>query len=160
MMGDEMAVRSGGMYGNPESSYTLATPSSSGSWVSSAASYGKVLKAGVGMYSALQGYKYAQKQASLNLESLRKEREYNIKNYEQNMADILATNKMSFYTSGLDLSSRTVTGMMETNRAALQEDLDMMKYNYDVEERSIQNQMKANKRKLVGDMVSSVVSIF
>lgn len=158
MMGDEMAVRSGGIYGNPASSYTLAQPSSMISGIGGVVS--GIAKAGVGMYSALQGYKYAQKQAALNLESLRKEREYNVKNYEQNMADILATNKMSFYTSGLDLSSRTVTGMMETNRAALQEDLDMMKYNYDVQERSIQNQMKANKRKLVGDMVSSVVSIF
>ena len=160
MMGDEMAVRSGGMYGNPESSYTLATPSSGGSWMSSAASYGKVLKAGVSMYSALQGYKYSQKQSELNLEALQKEKLYNIENFEQKMADVLAGNKMSFYMSGIDYSSGTGARMLESNRYALQQDLDMMKYNYETKEKSIRNEMKANKRNLTANMIGSVASIF
>lgn len=160
MMGDEMAVRSGGMYGNPESSYTLATPSSSGSWMSSAAPYGKVLKAGVSMYSALQSYKYSQKQSELNLEALQKEKLYNIENFEQKMADVLAGNKMSFYMSGVDYSSGTGARMLESNRYALQQDLDMMKYNYETREKSIRNEMKANKRNLTANIIGSVASIF
>lgn len=158
MMGDDMAIRSGGMYGRPESKYTVATPSTSSG--SSASVYGGVLKAGAGIFSAVQNYKTTTEQLNLNLEALQKERLYNVANFKQKMADTLASNKMSFYSSGLDLSSRTVTTMLESNRRALQEDLNMMEYNYNIAEKNIRNQQSAAKRNLIGGIVGSVASIF
>ena len=98
-MGDDMAIRSGGMYGRPESKYTVATPSTSSG--SSASVYGGVLKAGAGIFSAVQNYKTTTEQLNLNLEALQKERLYNVANFKQKMADTLASNKMSFYSSGI-----------------------------------------------------------
>lgn len=159
MMGDDMAIRSGGMYGNPESKYTIATPSEPNSWMSNASTYGGLLKAGAGMYSAMQNYKYQQKQAELNLESLRKERAYNVENFKQNMADTLAKNKMSFYASGLDMSGSAMAVTM-SNQAAMRDELNMMEYNYDIQEKNIKNSMKAAKRNLIGGIVGSVASVF
>jgi hypothetical protein len=159
MMGDDMAVRSGGMYGRPESKYTIATPSQPSSWMDSAATYGKVFKAGASMYSSLQNYKYQQKQAELNLEALQKERLYNVANFKQHMADTLASNKMSFYASGLDMTG-TAMAVTMGNQAALRDDLNMMEYNYDIQERNIKNSQKAAKRQLTGGIISSVASVF
>lgn len=159
MVSDDIAIRSGGMYGNPESPYTIAMPSNSSSWMSNASTYGKVFKAGASMYSSLQNYKYKQKQAELNLEALQKERLYNVANFKQSMADTLAQNKMSFYASGLDFTG-TALSVTRANQAALKEDLDMMEYNYDIQERNIRNSQKAAKRQLTGDIISSVASIF
>jgi hypothetical protein len=159
MMGDDMAIRSGGMYGRPESKYTVATPSQPSSWMDSASTYGKLFKAGAGMYSALQNYKYSQKQAELNLEALQKERLYNVANFKQQMADTLAQNKMSFYASGLDYTGTAMSVTM-SNQTALQDELNMMEYNYDIQEKNIKNSQKAAKRQLYGNVISSVASLF
>lgn len=159
MMGDDMAIRSGGMYGNPESKYTIATPSEPKSWMSNASTYGGLLKAGAGMYSAITSYGAEMKQAHLNLESLRKERAYNVENFKQNMADTLAKNKMSFYASGLDMSG-TAMAVTMGNQSAMQDELNMMEYNYDIQEKNIKNSMKAAKRNLIGGIVGSVASVF
>lgn len=155
-----MAIRSGGMYGRPESQYTIAMPSSSGSWMSSASTYGSVLKAGFGMFSSLQNYKYEQKQANLNLEALRKEREYNVANFKQSMADTLAQNKMSFYASGLDYSTGTAQSVIMGNQSALRDELNMMEYNYAMKEKSLKNSKKASERNLMSNMIGSALSIF
>lgn len=160
MMGDDMAIRSGGMYGNPESKYTIATPSTPSSWMSNASIYGSLFKAGAGMFSAISNYNYEQTQAKLNLESLRKERDYNVANFKQQMADTLASNKMSFYSSGLDIKSGTAQDVINSNRHALQQDLAMMEYNYAIQEKNIKNSMKASKRNLIGNVVGSVASVF
>lgn len=162
MMGDDMAVRSGGMYGNPESQYTMARPSSSGSspTFSPYQMFGKMVRAGIGMDAAVVQSGYEINQANLNLEALRKEREYNIENFEQNMADVLASNKMSFYASGLDLSSGTAANVMAANQGAMQKDLSMMAYNYDIQERNIKNAKKASKDRFKSNIISSVASIF
>lgn len=159
-MGDDMAIRSGGMYGRPESQYTIAMPSSSGSWMSNASTYGGVLKAGFSMFSSLQNYKYEQKQANLNLEALRKEREYNVANFKQSMADTLAQNKMSFYASGLDYSTGTAQSVIMGNQSALRDELNMMEYNYAMKEKSLKNSKKASERNLVSNMIGSALSIF
>ena len=159
MMGDDMAIRSGGMYGNPESKYTIATPSEPSSWMSNASTYGGLLKAGAGMFSAISNYKYEQKQARLNLESLRKERDYNVANFKQQMADTLASNKTSFYASGLDMSG-TAMAVTMGNQSALRDELNMMEYNYAIQEKNIKNSMKASKRNLIGNVVGSVASVF
>lgn len=159
MMGDDMAIRSGGMYGNPESKYTIATPSEPSSWMSNASTYGSLFKAGAGMFSAISNYKYEQKQARLNLESLRKERDYNVANFKQQMADTLASNKTSFYASGLDMSG-TAMAVTMGNQSALRDELNMMEYNYAIQEKNIKNSMKASKRNLIGNVVGSVASVF
>lgn len=160
MMGDEMAVRSGGMYGNPESNYTLATPSSGASGFSPVAFAGKMFRVGASISAAMTQNAYEEKQANLNLAALKKEREYNIENYEQLMADTLASNKLSFYSSGLDLSSGSAMSVMMSNQSALQRDLSMMNYNYEMRERSLENEKKASKDRLKGSIISSVASIF
>ena len=103
---------------------------------------------------------YEEKQANLNLAALKKEREYNIENYEQLMADTLASNKLSFYSSGLDLSSGSAMSVMMSNQSALQRDLSMMNYNYEMRERSLENEKKASKDRLKGSIISSVASMF
>lgn len=159
MMGDDMAIRSGGMYGNPESQYTLAQPTSSFSWGSALQTGGSVLKAGVGMASAIMNYGATAKQLSMDLQSLAKEREYNVANYKQNIADTFAKNKASFYASGLDFSG-TAKSVAEENRRAMTEDLRMMEYNYDMRKKSLKQQQKANERNLYTGIASSVLSVF
>lgn len=154
-----MAIRSGGMYGRPESKYTVATPSAPSSWMNNASTYGSVFKAGAGMYSSMVNYKYQQKQSELNLEALQKERLYNVANFKQQMADTLASNKMSFYSSGLDMTG-TAMAVTMGNQEALRDELNMMEYNYDIQERNIRNSQKAAKRQLVGNMIGSVASVF
>lgn len=154
-----MAVRSGGMYGRPESKYTVATPSAPSSWMNNASTYGSVFKAGAGMYSSMVNYKYQQKQSELNLEALQKERQYNIANFKQHMADIFASNKMSFYASGLDYTG-TAMAVTMGNQDALRDELKMMEYNYATQEQNIRNSQKAAKRQLIGNVIGSVASIF
>ena len=111
------------------------------------------------MFSAISNYKYEQKQARLNLESLRKERDYNVANFKQQMADTLASNKTSFYASGLDMSG-TAMAVTMGNQSALRDELNMMEYNYAIQEKNIKNSMKASKRNLIGNVVGSVASVF
>ena len=159
MMGDDMAIRSGGMYGNPESNYTLAKPVSSTGWGSSLQTYGSVLKAGAGMFSSLMSYGAQQKQTEMDLQTLQKEKLYNLKNFQQTIADTFAKNKASFYASGLDFTG-TALSVARENRRALTEDMRMMEYNYEMQERSLREKQKANKRNLYSNIAGSVLSVF
>ena len=165
MMGDDMAIRSGGMYGNPESSYTRAMPSS-GVSVSGFHPVSRFVKAGINanlQWNAVNAqYVSDFNQAQLNLQALRKERDYNLENYQQYISDTLAKNKMSFYASGLDLSG-TAMDVTMANKAALEKDMGVMNYNYNVKEKTIQNEIKAIKekhkagqRQVLADFVTSI----
>lgn len=159
MMGDDMAIRSGGMYGNPESSYTLAKPVSWTGWAGGLQTAGSVLKAGASMFGSLMAYGAQQKQTEMDLQTLQKEKLYNLKNFQQTIADTFAKNKASFYASGLDFSG-TALSVARENRRALTEDMRMMEYNYNMQERSLREQQKANKRNLYTNIASSVLSVF
>lgn len=160
MMGDEMAIRSGGMYGNPESQYTLAQPSSSGSWASYGSAFGSFAKMGLNLYSNREAYKAKSEQLASDYAAIQQEKEYNLKNYSQNIADTLAANKISFYSSGLDLSSGMVQNVLESNKSAMTEDWQMMKNNYNRQLSGIKKQQKANERNFVIDQASAILSVF
>lgn len=159
MMGDDIAIRSGGMYGNPESKYTLATPTSNFGGVSAFSSALKFGRFALDAYSASKESQFAQKQGRLDLEALYKERDYNVANFKQQMADTLASNKMSFYASGLDYRYGTAQNVIKSNQTALQNDLEIMKYNYDIQERNIKNNMKAASRRAFGKVASSWINM-
>ena len=165
MMGDEMAIRSGGMYGNPESQYTFAQPSSGGTsgfgggGFSPIAVAGKLFNIGQNIAAINSQYATEELQANLNLQALKEEREYNVKNFEQYMADTLASNKMSFYSSGLDISSGSAQDVMLNNQRALNEDLVRMTHNYDIQERNIREGMKASKSKRTAESASAIASV-
>jgi len=161
MMGDDMAIRSGGMYGNPESRYTLARPTSGSMGFGGGVSMvGKATKMGFGIASAFGNYWADESQIASDLATLRREKAYNIKNFEQSIADTMARNKMSFYSSGLDIKSGTAQDVMISNRQALQEDLGMMEHNYNIQERSLKEKQKALRGNLIGNIASSVLSVF
>ena len=155
-----MAIRSGGMYGNPESKYTLAKPTTSTSWAGGASFMGGIVKAGFNVAGAITRNWAEREQISKDLSNLRKEKEYNLKNFQQTIADTFAQNKMSFYSSGLDLSSGSVQDVIENNKYALQEDMQQMAYNYNMQERSLKEKQKALRGNLISDIASSVLSIF
>lgn len=159
MMGDDMAIRSGGMYGNPESKYTLANPNVGSSWAGGLQTVGSVFKAGAGMFGSLLSYGAQQKQTEMDLQTLQKEKLYNLKNFEQTIADTFAKNKASFYASGLDFTG-TALSVARENRRALTEDMRMMEYNYEMQERSLREKQKANKRNLYSNIAGSVLSVF
>lgn len=160
MMGDEMAVRSGGMYGNPESNYTLATPSSMSSWRGYAGTATSFVKAGLNLYANRQAYKAQSKQLAMDYASIQEEKTYNLRNYEQYISDTLANNKMSFYASGLDINSGTPANVLESNKVAMTEDWQMMRRNYNRQLASIENQQKANKRTHLVNQASAILSVF
>ena len=160
MMGDEMAVRSGGMYGNPESSYTLATPSSMSSWRGYAGTATSFVKAGLNLYANRQAYKAQQKQLAMDYAAIQEEKTYNLRNYSQYIADTLANNKMSFYASGLDINSGTPANVLESNRVAMTEDWQMMKSNYNRQLAGIERQQKANRRNFIASNASAILSVF
>lgn len=160
MMGDDMAIRSGGMYGNPESKYTLATPVSRGSsWAGGLQTAGSVLKAGAGIFGSVMQYGAERKQSEMDLRTLQMEKLYNLKNFQQTIADTFAQNKASFYASGLDFTG-TALSVARENKRALTEDMRMMEYNYNMKEKSIRESQKASERNLWGNIASSVLSIF
>lgn len=160
MMGDDMAIRSGGMYGNPESAYTLAKSVSGGSsWAGGAGFMGSAVKAVWNIAGSI-GKNWAEReQISEDLSNLRKEKEYNLKNFRQTIADTFAQNKMSFYSSGLDLTG-SAQDVIQNNKYALQQDMNIMAENYYQKERSLKEKQKALRGNLIGDIASSVLSIF
>lgn len=161
MMGDEMAIRSGGIYGNPESRYTLARPTNFGSSVAANASLiGRVGKSLLTQYSAWEEAKYTDKQLSLNLSSLLAEKKYNLENYQQRIADTVASNKMSFYSSGLDINSGTAASVVLNNQNAMLGGYGIMERNYIAEEKSLRNAKKANERNLTTNLIDNALSIF
>lgn len=160
MMGDDMAIRSGGMYGNPESRYTIANPNSSGGALSGITPMARFMKMGFGIMGSFANYGAQTTQIANDLATLRREKAYNIKNFQQYIADTMARNKMSFYSSGLDIKSGTAQDVMISNRQALQEDLDMMEYNYNMKERSLKEEKKAARANLAMGIASSVINAF
>lgn len=160
MMGDDMAVRSGGMYGNPESQYTLAQPSSGGSWANYGSAFGRIVKTGLNLYANRETYKARSKQLAMDYAAVQEEKNYNLRNYSQYIADTLANNKMSFYASGLDINSGTPANVLESNRVAMTEDWQMMKKNYNRELARIESQQKANKRTYLINQASAILSVF
>lgn len=161
MMGDDMAIRSGGMYGNPESAYTIARPiAGGGGFGGVVGAFGKAMKIGFGITNAFDNYESRKGQIDTDLATLRREKEYNVKNYKQNIADVMARNKMSFYASGLDIKSGTAQDVILGNRQAMEEDLGMMIHNYDIQEQTLKQKRKALRGNLVGDIASSVLSAF
>ena len=72
--------------------------------------------------------------------ALNAEKAYNVKNYQQFIADQLASNKISFYSSGLDYTSGTARNVIESNRKASVEDMNMMARNYDTQIKNLKTQ--------------------
>lgn len=140
-MGDEMAVRSGGMYGNPESQYTLATPSSGfGGAGTVVSSMGKLAN----MWGTAVAHKAEMRQLRNNQRLLELEKQYNLENFQQKIADTVAENKMSFYSSGLDIAG-SAQDVITSNRRALEKDMGVMQRNYDVQIENLQKQRKAKR---------------
>jgi hypothetical protein len=141
MMGDEMAVRSGGMYGNPESSFTNAMPSSSFGGAGTVFSgMGQLLN----MWGTAVKHKAEMKQLRNNQRLLELEKQYNLENFQQKIADTVAENKMSFYSSGLDIAG-SAQDVITSNRRALEKDMGIMQRNYDVQIENLQRQQKAKR---------------
>lgn len=160
MMGDDMAVRSGGMYGNPSSQYTLAQPSSGGSWANYSSVFGSFVKTGLNLYANQKAYEARSNQLAMDYATMQEEKNYNLRNYSQYIADTLANNKMSFYASGLDINSGTPANVLESNRVAMTEDWQMMKKNYNRQLAGIEAQRKANNRTHVVNQMSTILSTF
>ena len=102
MMGDDMAIRSGGMYGNPASSGGI-TP------------VARFAKMGLNIGAAYGEYVANTMQIDRDLRALRREKEYNVKNFQQNMADTLSSNKLTLYESGLHIHSVPPQEMTNSN---------------------------------------------
>lgn len=155
MMGDEMAIRSGGMYGNPESIYTKAMPTSGISGAGTLVSgFGKVMN----MWGTAVKAKAEMKQLRENQRVLEAEKQYNLENYQQKIADTIAQNKMSFYASGLDINSGTAQDVVLSNTKAMQRDMGMMQRNYDVQIENLQRQQKARRISFGFEQASNVMN--
>lgn len=154
MMGDEMAIRSGGMYGNPESQYTLAQPSGNIGVAGKVASgMGSLLN----MWGTSVKHKAEQRQLRENQRLLEFEKQYNLENFQQKIADTVAENKMSFYSSGLDIAG-SAQDVITSNRRALEKDMGVMQRNYDVQIENLQRQRKAKRIGFGIEQASNVVN--
>lgn len=105
--------------------------------------------------SSVLSYNATKHSLNSSIRALKKERDYNIKNFRQGMADTLAANKMSFYASGLEQEG-TALNITTSNQIALGEDLKYMEDVYKQELHQLNVQKKANKRALIGNVVGSV----
>ena len=92
--------------------------------------------------------------------ALRAEKKYNLENYRQKIADTVARNKISFYSSGLDINSGTAASVILNNQNAMLANYGMMERNYTTQEKTLKNAQKANERQLNTSMVGSFLSIF
>ena len=157
-MGDDMAIRSGGMYGRPESQYTIAQPTSSwGNIASNASTIGKVAGVGLKLFGNKLKYEAEQAQIGMNLSLLEEEKRYNLANYKQSIADQLASNKISFYSSGLDINKGTARNVIESNRNALIDDMQHMERNYNIQIGALQAQQKASRKAYHINQITSVL---
>ena len=155
-MGDDMAIRSGGMYGNPESVYTNAMPVSRFSGAGSrVGKFGSILNMfGTGVNAVADIKQLREKERTLE-----DEKQYNLKNYQQVIADTLAKNKMSFYSSGLDIHSGTAQDVMLSNTRALQEDMGIMQRNYDVQIENAKEAARARRISLGFEQAQNFVGL-
>lgn len=111
-------------------------------------------------YGALSRNSAEGKQLGLNLKSLMDEKRYNLENFQQRIADTIASNKMSFYSSGLDINSGTAASVMRSNENALLADYGMMERDYETKEKSLRIKMRENERAFDMIPVQSFLSIF
>ncbi len=145
MMGDDMAILSGGMYGDPESQYTKTNPNVGISKIKAAGIGLEVIGGVMGVAGSLMGVKAQYNQFSENIKALREEKAYNIANYEQFIADQLASNKISFYESGLDYNMGTARDVIESNKSASTQDMNQMIRQYDTAIKSMKEKRKASE---------------
>lgn len=128
-----------------------AIPASMGGGIASIGSVLSPVGVGVGIAGALVGgfgrFMGAREQAKSqiaqidsNISALMEEKAYNTQNYRQFIADQLARNKISFYSSGLDYKSGTARSVIESNRRASTEDMNMMIRNYDTQIKNLKTQ--------------------
>lgn len=128
-----------------------AIPASMGGGIASIGSVLSPVGVGVGIAGALVGgfgrFMGAREQAKSqiaqinnNIAALMEEKAYNTENYRQFIADQLASNKMSFFSSGLDYRSGTAKDVIEANRAASTADMKMMMRNYDTQIKNLKTQ--------------------
>ena len=150
-----MAILSGGMYGNPESQYTRAMPIGLSDKIMSGVSIGgNILNAGLSFYKKGLGYKAIDEQIGADLLALEVEKAYNVKNYKQSIADTLASNKISFYSSGLDINTGTARSVIESNRSAGIDDMQQMINMYDTKIKNLKDQRNANEKAKIAGMLS------
>lgn len=155
MVGDDMAILSGGMYGNPESAYTKAMPVSWSDKVMSGVSFGgNVVSTGLKFYNKYLGYKAVDEQIGADLHALEVEKAYNVKNYKQQIADTLASNKISFYSSGLDINTGTARNVIESNRTAGLENLAQIEARYNTQIQNLKDKRNANEKAKIAGMMS------
>jgi hypothetical protein len=96
---------------------------------------------GIGRVESAKAQTQAQiEQVNNNIAALMREKSYNVQNYQQFIADQLASNKMSFYASGLDYSSGTARDVIMANKAASTADMNMMVQNYDTQIKNLKTQ--------------------
>ena len=86
-----------------------------------------IIGAGLNIYGKHLEYRAIDDQIGADLHALEVEKAYNVKNFKQRIADTLASNKISFYSSGLDINTGTARNVIESNRTAGLEDLEQMK---------------------------------
>lgn len=106
------------------------------------------------MVGSVLNYNAQKASIKSSIKALKAERDYNVKNFRQGMADTLAANKMSFYSSGLEQKG-TAQQVTASNLNALQDDLKYMQDTYEQQIKQLKIQQKANKRKLIGDIVGT-----
>lgn len=96
---------------------------------------------GIGRVEGAKAQAQAQiNQINNNIAALMQEKSYNVQNYQQFIADQLASNKMSFYASGLDYGSGTAKDVIMANKAASTADMNMMIRNYDTQIKNLKTQ--------------------
>lgn len=128
-----------------------AIPASMGGGIASIGSMLNPVGVGIGIAGAVIGgigrVQTAREQAKAqidqvnnNIAALMREKSYNVQNYQQFIADQLASNKMSFYASGLDYSSGTARDVIMANKAASTADMNMMVQNYDTQIKNLKTQ--------------------
>lgn len=86
-------------------------------------------------------------QINNNIAALMREKAYNTRNYQQYIADQLASNKMSFYASGLDYTSGTARDVIQSNKAETTADMNMMISNYDTQIKNLKTQRAELEKK-------------
>lgn len=92
-----------------------------------AASLFSPIMAGVGVGMSLIGNvfgnKAQNKQIDASIRSLKSELAWNTKVMQQNMVDTMASNKMSFWSSGLQIGTGTAAKVIENNQQVLGNEL-------------------------------------
>ena len=116
-----------------------------------------ILNAGFNIYGKYLEYKAIDDQIGADLHALEVEKLYNVKNFKQKIADTLASNKMSFYSSGLDINTGTARNVIESNRTAGLEDLEQMEARYNTQIQNLKDKRNALEKKKIAGMTSYIL---